>query len=695
MSITTVESIAINGSQNFLGGQIYNLRFGRGFNGSSSTIEANIVAESKNYQIPDLNYTSPYHISLGGIYNFDMFASRYCISDGQNGRLLSVFFEDNIRKLRVNWIAPVGQVCAHPNVIFCGSVPNGNAFGSVNQAQGVVQTSSFSSSPTSSFTDSFALRGVKDVPFGSYNYAEFQAKTAFLGIPSIQSNNLVRITQEGTVLDIFNHFMNLYGYSWYLDAETIKLIDIKKPLNIDGSLIASMEAHPRRLSSNMCVDISNNYVKGAVALDDGQNDDPNDPNSGSFVLSAATALWDGTDISTSLEGNILLEKDSNVKILDVPILGGYGPKAAMYALFSPQLYFAYIHNKYGVDAAVQAMGYQTYTNQTLDKLTGELKDNQVGSSSSPFNTEQSQKVKVLVSTNVSNAGIKSFYERDKQLGEILKQGYYVVKDINASVQWAEGNPILLNPDMKFSEIPQFAGLISNNTTIKSKTTQFVWLLSFPVEPDFSSFENNKTFLEQINSTYLKVIPFNAGTVDSQFSDSKYEIIRVDTNGAPQAAFNMPNLTFSSSRRQTNYSSIRYVKGDLNVKDIRIGNVTQKDIPIYGLAGRKIIACNVPAVKPETSNLEIVTFENLQDQVPNVKSFIAQNTYSRNNSDIEYEWVIRGITHGLDVTPEKGLDNISISLDENGYTTSYHFSSKREVPPEPEALKSILQFSTIT
>jgi len=78
MAISRTESITINGSQYFLGGVVYNLSYARGFNGQPSSIEASIIAESKNYQEPDLSYTSSYHISLGGIYEFDFYAEKFC-----------------------------------------------------------------------------------------------------------------------------------------------------------------------------------------------------------------------------------------------------------------------------------------------------------------------------------------------------------------------------------------------------------------------------------------------------------------------------------------------------------------------------------------------------------------------------------------------------------------------------------------
>lgn len=686
MSISVVESITINGSQNFLGGQIFDLKFQRGFNGQPSTVEAKIIAESRKYQIPDLNYTSPYHIALGTVYSFDFFAYRYCISDSSQGRIMTVYFKDiGITKLSRYWIAPVGQVCNHPNVIFVGTIPNGANFNSVNQAQGVSQSTPFPISPTSVLEFGSTE---KSVPFGSFNYSEFQLGTAFLGIPNIPSNNLVRITQEGSVLDIFNYFMNLYGYSWYIDAGVIKLVDLKRPTVLSDSLINSLETHVKRLSSNICTSIDNNYVRGAVALDDGENDDANDPNSGSFVLSAAKALWDGTDNLSTDVGINLDGQQTNVNFLGAQLLGGYGPKAALYAAHSPQLYFAYLLKKYDLETAIQALGFTVYGSFAMNNLpstASALTTNQCSDSSSPFTSTTCASVVAMVATSLSDEGSQSFYDRDRLLGEVLLKGYYSIKDINPSVQWGIGSPTALNPNTKFSEIPQFNGLIFDNSTIASTTTQNVWVLTFPTVIEYNF---NATFLERINRIYPQKLPFAAKlfSSDETFNDSKFFIIRVDANDVEQIT--IPELKYPPS-------SILYVQGTLNSTDIRLGNVTQKDIPLYGLGGRKIIACNIPAVKSETSSLEIVTFENIQDKVPNVKTFIAQNSYSKNNPDVQYEVTIRGISLGFVITPEQGLENISVSLDENGYNTSYSLSSRRELPPNPDSLKGPKQFSSIT
>lgn len=676
MSISTVESISINGSQNFLGGQIYDLKFSRGFNGQPSTVDASIVAESRKYETPYLNYTSPYHIDIGGVYQFDFFAYKYCISDGTQGRLLNVSFKDGVNKLSRYWIAPVGQVCSHPNVIFIGTIPNNGGF-ATNQAQGVNQTTSFTINPT----QTFLLPGEKSVPFGSYNYEEFQKGTAFLGIPLIKSNNFVRITQEGTVLDVFNYFMNLYGYSWYIDAGQIKLIDLKRPVVIDSSLINTLETHARRLSSNLCVSNDNNFVRGAVALED--TDNSNDSSDGSYVLTAAQALWNGADAVETQSFN-LDGKSSDVNFLGVPLLAGYGGKAALYAYHSQQLYFAYIFSKHGLEAALQAIGLVTYDSFKLtDVPSTELQNNQFLDSSAPFDSNSATDVQVYTTTSVTQDGVQSFYERDKLLGEILVKGYYTIQDVNPSVQWALGSPTALNQNTKCSEIQQLNGLIFDDATIGSKTSQNVWLLSFPTAIDFSGL--NETFLAKVNNFFPQKIPFSAKALGKD--DAQFSIVRVDTKDKDTIK-NIPNLTYDTS-------STRYIQGNLNSADIRLGNITQKEIPIYGLGGRRILACNIPPVFPETSNLDIVTFENIQDEVPNVKAFVAQNAYSKNNPDVQYEVNVRGINLGFIITPEQGLEGINVSLDENGYNTSYHLSSNREVPPNPESLRGLKQFSPIT
>lgn len=61
--------------------------------------------------------------------------------------------------------------------------------------------------------------------------------------------------------------------------------------------------------------------------------------------------------------------------------------------------------------------------------------------------------------------------------------------------------------------------------------------------------------------------------------------------------------------------------------------------------------------------------------------------NRNQIDQHYSCTIRGISLGFNVTPLDGLNNISISLDSNGYTSVYSLSTRQ---PEPAAIETFKQ-----
>lgn len=613
MPIYTTENISINGSQLFLGGVVYTLSYNQGFNGQPSTVEAGIVSAPQSYQIPVRNFTTPYNIQIGSVYNLKFFCYKYCISDSQSGKILNVFFQDGVGRLQRKWIAPKGSVCPNPNVILIGSVIDNKTV--------------------------------------SYSYSQFQAATASLGIPAIQQNEYVRINDQGTVLDIFNRFMAIYGYTWYMENDVIKLIDIKVPIEISQGM-AILESNSRKLSSNLCQDISNNFVKGVVALDE------QDEDADGSLLSAATSLWDGT------EGN-----QPNIK--GAQIFGFYGPTAALYATHSPQMYFAYIWSKFDLLTALDAMGMDVAENIRLDLVPADLLSNQTASPGSPYTLSNAINGRAIVYSDKAVYGAESAYEKDKRLGEVLLRGYYTIQDFNPSVQWFEGSPNLLEKNTIIKEIPDIGPLTFDNNKVSSLTTDSLWLLQFPVQIEYPFSDE---FVQQINSMFPGDVNSSASLIDDQYTDNKFRLAIVNTsNESSLIAGGLPEINYP-------IAPIRYVAGDVNIsQDIRFA------VPTYGLNGRQITTCLIPPLSDESSRIEIETFENLTFAVQNVNLFIQQNAYSRNQDDTIYSCEIRGINTSSVITPEMGLDSVDIRLDgDNGYISSYNLSSKRERPPTQES-----------
>lgn len=664
MAIYNTEGIKINGSQNFLGGQVYTLNYEQGFNGESSAVEAGIVAASANYQIPVLGFKTPYNINIGGDgrgiqpeYKLKMYAYKYCMNDGQNGRILTVYFKDNVNRFRKYWIAPIGEVCSSPNVILLGS-PISNEESGGNPDQKII----------------------------SYNYSDFYASTQFLGIPLITSNEYTRLNSQGTVLEVFNQFMNLYGFSWYLDEDDqVILIDIKKPIDISDS-IARLETHPRKLNSTICEDISNNFARGVVALDDITEEDVEN-----LIINDAIPIWDGTDENDAL-------------FLGNSFNSFYGPVAALYALMGEEVYFSYIWSKFGLQSALQAFGYHIWDEFTLLNAPSDLKTSLSSADvdNAPFKglpPVQLSNVSIFV-TSQDDQSLKTItaFEKDKALGELLKNGYYTIKDINPTIQWLEGSPSLLNPETKLKDLSEFGGLLPYEKRIRDIQQNNVWLLKYPknvgsnqptvvdiildkltpvVESPFT-----KALMIQIHQRYPQKIPTGIDKIYGGPDTTKsYILVDINnTNGiAPPA---LPKISYP-------FGATRLVAGIAkSPDDIRF------PLPSYGLNGRKITQCSIPDITEDKdiASIDVKTMENLTTKIQDVDAFIAQSVFKRKQTDKSYTADVRGITSRVapdddSLTPKDGLDSFSIRLDgENGYSTSYSLTSKRTVPQEIETFR---------
>lgn len=656
MAIYKTEQIKVNGSQFFLGGVVYSASYNKGYNGQPSTLEVSIIAQNGVYEEPVLGFKTPYSIVLGGngvdiqpSYTLHFYAVKYCITDGQSGKILNVSFMDGTNLLRRKWVALKGTVCVNPNVILLGTI-----------------------APPSSANSS----GDRIL---SYSYSEFQAATAFLGIPNIPSNEYTRLTDSGTVLDVFNHFMNLYGYAWHLEDGKIQLINVRIPTSVDEG-VRILDTSTRILNKSICKDISNNYVRGVVAIDV----DTGSPDS--FILKIAPALWDGTDVSSP-------------NFLGFSLATGYGARAALYALQGREAYFAYIWKSQGsIQTAIEAMGYKVYSNELLSNVSSIL-ERQAAEPNPVVKRDKSQNFHLfVVSANQSDA--QSSFDKDLILGEILLQGYYILRDINPSVNWLEGQPEFLKRDMRLSEISQFKGLIDDKRKISNIITDNVWLASYAQK---IIIKFSEAFTEKLNNAYCKQLPFSVPTTfpgyDAKFAKGQYFLLQVDKTDETEVINNLPKINYSfpviagpgsgdTVPATNNYSfpATRGIVGDINpASDIRFS------VPAYGMAGRKITACNIPNPTDTSSYLEVDTKENLLYTIIDPLTFIQQNVISRDQTDVQVSYEIRGISTGLTITPEMGLDTISIRLDgSDGYISTYNLSSKKAVLPNVETLIKPLQ-----
>lgn len=708
MSIYQTDLITVNGSQRFLGGVVYNASYTQGFNGDYSTLDLDIVSETRNYQNPNLSFKVPYNIKLGNNINLTMYAYKYCIDDGQNGKILRVSFRDGIDKLKT-WLIGLKSIFtgqSFPNVILLGNT-----------------------------TDDLIKNGLPLSQFDHYSYQQFQEKTAFLGIPNIPSNNYMTTNLQQNVIEVFNYFMQAYGYSWYLGTDNIiHLIDIKKPIVINPTVLNNFETHTKKLNSQNCFDIGNNKARCALALSE------NDDSIG--ILSFARPLWEGTFLGIPFK----------IKDLNSCIAATLGIK----------VYFAYMVLKYGWAEALNSIGYKIKDAARFDTSKAELflykaqrdKTNLFSNEKGANGTgPNKQNFCALVYQEYENNDEVPFYIAEK-IGNVLRKKLYTVSNgfSNLDISWNVGSSQLLDPTTKMSELPEgisdildFSKVTSmggnttpDSVTIGDFTSTDTYLLTFAdsnvenktrlaVKPNsgvsnFISIGQNPPNLIKITDTLqpatvaigayspgttslggnqappnifiggsplseeqkraiqagliaaLKLFPntldIPASTFDPKYDDSTYKICILNDTSVNTSVVQIPD--FSAVRRS--------IKGTGSTK-------ASLQNSVYGINNKIVVGKVLPNISDLTSEIELVIYENLSLQDVDASQYLQQVAVNRNQIDQHYSCTIRGISLGFNVTPLDGLNNISISLDSNGYTSVYSLSTRQ---PEPAAIETFKQ-----
>lgn len=758
MAIYETDKILINGSTNCFGGVVFSCSLTQGYNGSPSVCEISCVAENRNYAIPDLSFKSTYNIKLGNNISLNLHATRYCVDDGDSGKILRVTFQDDIVRLRRWWIdlksLKAIKTSTKTNTT---STPStglvGSAMGSTTSTS-TTSTSSEVSIPNviwlGKTADEISKENLPAQLYDYYNFEDFQKATAFLGIPSFPSNPLMVTNMRDTVLNVWNWFASAYGYSWFLDWNNkIQILNVKKPININPVILNNFESHSKRLSSQLCTDISNNKAQGTFAIEKCDT-------SSLSVLAGAEPFWNGNFLKIPF------------KIRD---LG-----ECIAATLGSEIFFYYVASQRGWKQALTALGYRVkeimpISDSKASALYNQLKNDPYSIAHQTGDGDPLANLGVAVVELFENTEQVEFNIAEK-IGELLKRRcYYVLSNFpDLDINWNVGSSQILDRDATIAESVDFWDVLDFSkvksmripgdpgrgipdktlppTSVKLRDIAAgdVWILT--ITPDevttlpkiyvkqafdgsFSNAESVPAVIgvapavapltvydafPNIDLTKNPKLGTGARTIDRTaraITTRLDEIEKAFQEGITKAMTMAPQMMdIKPAIIDPKYSSDSYRLLVINKYNYKImssffclpnyfatkqsigGEGTYKNAGlqnIYSANDKVIIASTPPVIDEKTAEISILTYDNPTDGTVDTKAFLQQAAFNRSQDDQQYQCEIRGISLGFSVGPEDGLTDIRISFSDQGYQTSYGLSTRQ---PQPADIETFRQKFTI-
>lgn len=91
---TKVESITLDGSNEYMGGKIYYCNFSPSFSEKPNEVQINVVNEKGSYQQPSINFVTPVKVKIGDLDLKDMYPYKYKNRYSSQGNILEIHFID-------------------------------------------------------------------------------------------------------------------------------------------------------------------------------------------------------------------------------------------------------------------------------------------------------------------------------------------------------------------------------------------------------------------------------------------------------------------------------------------------------------------------------------------------------------------------------------------------------------------------
>ena len=244
------------GAGNAFGGGIFAASCDIGFSNGPTKITLNVVSESGIYQSVALNvYSTPYNIDLNGKIFSGMYLYAYEQTKSAGSALMTVKFLDSsllLDKIYIGLLNRHGNLYRETNIRtgdftvrcpscydglmvsvsgavrrYLDSVPKGHYFEKGEDNAGYIILGK------EYFPESNCI-----IPRVDYNFTELcQALTDFSikhDLARFDLNPLYRQEYVGTLREVLNNWASDFSFEFFYDGDTLKGIDLRKPVNIDG-----------------------------------------------------------------------------------------------------------------------------------------------------------------------------------------------------------------------------------------------------------------------------------------------------------------------------------------------------------------------------------------------------------------------------------------------------------------------------
>jgi len=687
MSIIKAGKILINGSTNVFGGFVYSASFNHEYGQSPSTLNLSVISKSKEYIPVQLSATIPYSIKIGDEITLKMYATDWSISDGTDGRTLSIVFVDGRIKMNRIWVALVDFPCGrstlvspssrfeglsnpsiadNPNIILLGGKFNPSAE-QINQFTGVKEgTSPTLTSPTNPSNG--------EQLFLSYSYDALREKSP-ITLPVIpNSTNIFRLNTEATLSEVFSQFCVAYGFTWYwdYDTDTPLLLDLRTQIDLDANLSNQLRDIHCLKSISFGESIKDLETQGVVFYNDTSVAVEETQIPQKVIFPVKNFLTAGDFLTFPLISK------STVAGVTVDHI-----EAAIMATWGEAIYESYIFDKYSgedIKAAIEIYGYNIISNQTFVQM----------------NSAQQAAVKTKSEKDVFLNDVRLIRVHPINQQNSLKDAHFRMADIIKSKQIGflfapykievEGIDVsFINPDFAIDETPGVSAFLEggkaadsfgltkfdgtrNSTRIKSRTSLFLHIVTFP---------NLKFTFDAFDSAS----PQSSSPTFKQQRDWLSNGHEFDPGGDPTDRFFMiygqPN-TPPVPRVQ---GLIGYVAA--NPPDIQSSPSTIADS--YSSKYKKSI-CNIPVVNDLSTSFRILSLSN--DGILSPVSAVVNSAVSPTVPFRTFSVEIYGLNTGLNLTPQKGLDSFKVVMGDGGYESSYTLSSKKRIPLDNRIVKQL-------
>lgn len=643
MAILKSPKIFINGSTNAFGGYVYNASFNHQYGQSPSTLSLSIISKSREYLPVKLSNSIPYIIQFGDEIKLKMYAVSWKVTDGPDGKILNVNFQDGRFKMELILIKPPDFRCFSNNILKIGTIYNSSVTNG-NQAS----------------TDGSQT-------YFSYDYSLLQGASP-IKLPDIPNVTIVfRLNSEASLGQVFSEFCTAYGFTWYwdYDNEVPILLDLRTDVDLDPTLYSRLKLLPCLKSLSFGESLEGLEAQGAVFYNN---------NADSNIVATGPIFP---------VHNIFDEQF----ILSHKLFGADDKEAAIMAVWGEEVYFNYLFEKYSLDItkAFEILGYDLVTINSFNNMTAAQQEGVQNKSNGNDDYVNTARIARLKSRNDQNTTKAAHF----RMADALKRGQigWVITPFAFTSSSYQINEV--DESGLISQIPGIGDFIATPTeqydsfnnpdTIASRTTGHFFVVTFP---------KLKFLFDGFDTNVPPTLPLPATSPSSTGSTFQFKVEpisdgwQLDPDADQQDVFFLLTGTPEPSPKPRVDGLVGYIFGD----PPSLSSNSFLFLANSFSSKYKSTLCNIPKTNDLVLSFKLITMTN--DGILNPYAAVANSVILPKKPHQTFDAEIYGINTGLGLTPQKGLDGFSISMGDAGYETTYNLSSKKRIPLDNKIANTI-------